>query len=330
MSELTRRALLRSGLLRIAGRLRESGAAILMYHSVMEDPRSQDKFLGGIAHSQEVFRRQMELLARRYQPATLDQIKRFVRGETKLPARSVVVTFDDGYGDNREIAAPILDSVGVPATFYVTVECLEQRRLPWPARSRFVFRNTKKPSWEDSSGRVWQLTSGVEREQALLRSCDECCTLAGAAQDNYVTALENKLETRAPAESGKLMMTANQMRALAAHGHIIGSHTMTHPNMAYVSASEALQEMTQSKLRLEEQLNAVVSHFSYPCPALSPHWTEQTVIASRDAGYETAVTTDRGLALRGDHPLRLKRVLPTKTVEGLEWNLECIFAGRLV
>jgi peptidoglycan/xylan/chitin deacetylase (PgdA/CDA1 family) len=330
MRGLTRKALLRSGLLRIAGRIRGGGAAILMYHSVMEDPRSQDEFLGRIAHSREVFRGQMELLARRYQPATLDQIKKFVRGEKEFPARSVVVTFDDGYRDNYEIAAPVLGAVGVPATFYVTVECLERRRLPWPARIRFVFRSTKKQSWDDGSGTTWPLAGAIEREQALLRSCDECCKLTGAAQDEYVAALESRLDTRVPVESGKLMMTADQMRALAGEGHIIGSHTMTHPNMAYVSASDALRELTQSKRRLEEQVNAVVSHFSYPCPARSPHWTEQTVIASRDAGYQTAVTTDRGLARRGDHPLRLKRVLPTKTVEGLQWNLECIFAGRPV
>lgn len=330
MKNLARRTVLRSGLLQIAARLQGRSAAILMYHSVMEDPRRQAAFLGETVHSRQVFREQMELLARNYRPVSLDQVKSLVRGEAKLPDRAVVVTFDDGYTDNYEVAAPVLNDVGVPATFYATVECVERHRLPWPARLRFAFHATKKGSWTDASGKTWPLGSTVEREKALLVCCDECCKLAGDAQEQYVARFEEKMETRVPVESRDLMMTYEQLRALVAQGHIVGSHTMTHPNMAYVSAEDVRREMTASRQRLEQQLNAAVVHFSYPCPALAPHWTEQTVAASRRAGYETAVTTDRGLARQGDNPLCLKRVRPSRTVEGLRWNLECAFAGRAI
>src|SRR5216684_2312191 len=173
MKSLAKKALLRSGLSRLAAGFRRDGAAILMYHSVMKDPSSQDVFLGGIAHSHDVFRGQMELLVRRYRPVSLDQVKRFARREVELPHRAVVVTFDDGYADNYEIAAPALNNFGVPATFYVTVECVEESRLPWPARLRFVFSTTKRARWADSSGRFWPLSGAVEREKAYLVSCDE-------------------------------------------------------------------------------------------------------------------------------------------------------------
>jgi peptidoglycan/xylan/chitin deacetylase (PgdA/CDA1 family) len=330
MRSFAKRALIKTGLLELAAKFRSRGAAILMYHSVKEDPRDQEIFMGGIAHSRDVFSRQMALLARRYRPVGLDQVARFVRGESGLPQRAVVITFDDGYADNYEIAAPILNKIGVPATFYVTVECVEEGRLPWPARLRFVFRTTKKASWMDSSGKAWPLSNAVERENAYLDSCDDCCELAGVAQAEYVRRVEDALGSHVPVESGALMMNSGQMRELLQQGHMIGSHTMTHPNLAQVSLEEACRELSESKTRLEHHLGALVTHFSYPCPALSPHWTEQTVIASRDAGYETAVTTDGGLACRGDEPLTLKRVRPTKTLEGLQWNLECAFAGRSV
>jgi peptidoglycan/xylan/chitin deacetylase (PgdA/CDA1 family) len=309
--------------------LHARGVPILMYHSVMEDPRSQGTFLGGIIHSREVFRWQMELLARQYRPASMDQVNRFVRGEAEVADRTVVVTFDDGYTDNYEIAAPVLNEVGVPATVYVTVECVERGNLPWPARLRFIFRTTKKGNWIDSAGKAWPLSGDIEREKAFLLSCNECCTLAGETQEKYVSRLEDDLGARVPVESGALMMNYDQIRALARQGHIVGSHTMTHPNLAHVNLQDATRELTESKRRLEQQLKAAAVHFSYPCPALSPHWTNQTVAASRDAGYETAVTTDGGLARKGDNPLQLKRIRPTKTVEGLRWNLECAFAGRV-
>jgi peptidoglycan/xylan/chitin deacetylase (PgdA/CDA1 family) len=328
MKDLARKAVLGSGVLGIAARFRGHTAAILMYHSVLKDPRSQDEFLGKIGHSEEVFRAQMELLARQYHPVDLDQIARFVRGKAELPARAVAVTFDDGYVDNYQVAAPILNQVGVPAAVYATVDCVERHRLPWPSHLRFLFRNTRKGIWVDSSGKTWPLWSEVERENALLSSCDDCCKLIGPAQNEYLSLLGDELDLCVPVESGALMMNYEHLRKLATQGHIVGSHTMTHPNMAYLNAEDARHELIESKRRLELELNIPVVHFSYPCPALSPHWSEATLKASGDAGYQSAVTTDYGLVRAGDSPLRLKRILPTKTLDGLRWNLECAFAGR--
>ena len=329
MKGLIKRTIVRSGLLQAAGRARGPSAAIIMYHSVMEDPCSQEIYLGGIIRSRKVFRQQIELLARHFRPTSLDQVEQFINGKAEIPDRAVVVTFDDGYTDNYEIAAPVLNELGVPATFYVTVECVDRRTLPWPARLRFCFHNTKKETWVDSSGKIWPLSSNEHRETALLRSCDECCQLTGGVQEKYVFSLGNELDTHVPVDSGALMMNYDQMRSLLRQGHIIGSHTMTHPNMAYVMSDVARHEMIESKRRLEEELASPVLHFAYPCPALSPHWTEGTIAVSREVGYATAVTTNGGVARRGDDPLRLKRMGSRETVDALQWSLECAFAGQL-
>ncbi|HZC23160.1 MAG TPA: polysaccharide deacetylase family protein, partial [Candidatus Binatia bacterium] len=293
----------RSGLLQAVARFRPGNAVILMYHSVLEDPRAQESYLGEISYSREIFRGQMELLARRYHPVSLDDILRFVTEEAELPRRAVAVTFDDGYSDNYEVAAPILKHAGVPATIYATVDCVERRRLPWPSHLRFMFGNTKKEKWTDADGKSWPLSRYAEREAALVQSCNECCKLVGPAQDEYVARLSGELNITVPVESGTLMMDYAQMRSLIQQGHIIGSHTLDHPNMAYVEPETARRELAESKRRLELELKTPITHFAYPCPALSPHWTEQTLVASREAGYATAVTTNPGSARAGDNPL---------------------------
>jgi peptidoglycan/xylan/chitin deacetylase (PgdA/CDA1 family) len=55
-----------------------------------------------------------------------------------LPARPVVLTFDDGYADFASTVAPLLHSRGLPATVYVTTGALRtdgqpSRRGPFPA-----------------------------------------------------------------------------------------------------------------------------------------------------------------------------------------------------
>ena len=328
IKDLAKKAVLRSGMLKLsAGRLGPN-AAILMYHAVQADPSLHADLFGGIAHSEAVFRNQVELLAREFRPMSLSEVSEYIRGNGEMPKRSVVLTFDDGYADNTETARPILNQVGVPATFYATVSCIEEGILPWPSRLRYAFRSTSLSEWTDTENKRWTLRSPSEREQAYLASCDVCCKLSGRAQDAFVARVAKELETCESPEARGLMMSYDQLRALVRHGHMIGSHTMTHPNMAYVTSDEARNELTESKRLLELKLGVPIKHFSYPCPALSPHWNAETLAETGMAGYETAVTTDNGLVRRGNNLLCLKRIRPTKTVEGLRWNLECAFAGR--
>ncbi|MGB7601055.1 MAG: polysaccharide deacetylase family protein [Candidatus Sulfotelmatobacter sp.] len=330
MKDLAKRTLVSSGLLRLAATMRGPSTAILMYHSVLPDPSQWADRWGEIAHSELVFRAQMELLAREFHPISLDEAIKLIRGGDELPRRSVVVTFDDGYADNYEVAMPALNQAGVPATFYVTVDCVENKRLPWPSRLRFAFRNTKLSVWSDSHGKHWPLILPAEREAAFLSTCDACCQLSGTAQEDFVLRVERELEAKIPCEQNSPMLSYEQMRALQRHRHIVGSHTMTHPNMAYLKAEDAVRELAESKRRLELNLETPIRHFSYPCPALSPHWSIETTEQIEVTGYETAVTTDNGLIHSGDNPFCLKRLRPTKTVEGLRWNLESAFAGRAV
>jgi hypothetical protein len=152
--------------------------------------------------------------------------------------------------------------------------------------------------------------------------------LAGAAQEALVANIAIELEVEGPPGSDLLMMDWDEVRRLAERGHTVGSHTLSHPNLAQLPVAEVRAELGGSRTYLEEQLKRPVKHFSYPCPALSPHWNEQTVQECQHTGYETAVVTDGGLARRNDNPLCLHRVRPSKTLEGLRWNLEWAFAGR--
>ncbi len=328
MKNLAKNALLGSGLLRLASAVQATGAAILMYHSVLEDPSQQANSLGGIVHSQLVFSQQMELLAHEFHPLSIEELQMMLRGEEKIPSRSVVVTFDDGYHDNFQNALPILDSVGVPATFYITVDCVEKGLPPWPSRVRYALRSTRRDEWSDPAGASWKLGTEVERELAFAKACEYCCRLAGTAQEQLVSSIETQLEVCLPGSFGQIMMDWDEVRNIQAKGHVVGSHTLSHPNVAQLSLQDAHIELKASRAALEKQLKQPVTHFSYPCPALTPHWTKETVEECRKVGYKTAVVTDGGLAHKNDDPLCLHRVRPSKTLEGLRWNLEWAFAGR--
>ena len=68
----------------------------------------------------QAFEQQMEFLARNgYTVITFERLQRFLAGKEAIPAKSVVVTIDDGYRSTFEIAYPILKKFGFPATVFL-------------------------------------------------------------------------------------------------------------------------------------------------------------------------------------------------------------------
>jgi peptidoglycan/xylan/chitin deacetylase (PgdA/CDA1 family) len=317
-----------SGTLRLASRFRPRGAIVLMYHSVLDAPQEHADSIGvSNTHATSTFRKQMEIIARNYNPVTLDDIRMFLSGEKKMPRSPIAVTFDDGYADNFAVAAPVLERVGVRAAFYLTVDAIETGKPPWFCYLRQAFATTKRRSWSDPAGQSWELDDPAQRESALATASGHLTCLVGNAQQEALRAMERDLDAEPFSPKRRLMMTWEEARRLSRDGHVVGSHTLTHPNLAHIGNGDLIRELTESRSRMKKELGMPIDHFSYPAAALPVSWTEHTVAASRQAGYRTAVTTTAGLVGRHDDPLRLRRVFPTHDVQRFRWNLEWAFLG---
>lgn len=105
-------------------------------------------------------------------------------------------------------------------------------------------------------------------------------------------------------ESGARMMEAGEIAALAAAGHEIGAHSVTHPDMSALGYDECLREMAESKATVEEITGTPARAFAYPFGSYGPAAME----AARDAGFATATTCIN----RGSwDPYELRRTLIT-------------------
>ncbi len=329
---VTKRVLIESGVSKALGRLTPTSAVLLVYHSVERDGGPLMRLIGsGITHSDRAFERQMQTIARHFTPVTLDQVQQFLRGEGELPRRAVAVTFDDGFRDNYEVAAPILARYGIPAVFYLTVGCLDRGPAPWFCRLRHAFQVAPNRPWTDPwAGCQWDLGQADSRAKARLTALERCGTLAGEAQARLVAAIEQGLEIAAEPELDHLMLDWDQVRALQRAGHTVGSHTMTHPNVAYVSAADAREELLRSKQILEQQLGTAIKHFSYPHPVLSPNWNAQTRVLTAELGYETAAICEADATRAGQDPLVIPRVPAPMDLDDFRWALEANFFGHRV
>ena len=101
------------------GRARIS-VPILEYHYVRVNPDPRDRLGLQLSVTPADFGAQMDKLAGGgYHPIVMADLRAYFLAREPLPARPVVLTFDDGYADFFQVAYPILKKHGFKAVAYV-------------------------------------------------------------------------------------------------------------------------------------------------------------------------------------------------------------------
>ena len=70
-----------------------------------------------------------------------------------LPPRAIALTFDDGYRDNLEVGAPVLERLGLPATFFLVPGILDGTVSPWWETVAWAVQRTPRASVASTAGR---------------------------------------------------------------------------------------------------------------------------------------------------------------------------------
>jgi peptidoglycan/xylan/chitin deacetylase (PgdA/CDA1 family) len=102
------------------GVVRSADVPILMYHYISASPSAQDRIRYGLSVSPEMFEAQLQLLVNNgYTTISLRDLYESLAVGQSLPAKPIILTFDDGYLDNYTNAFPILQKYGMTGTFFV-------------------------------------------------------------------------------------------------------------------------------------------------------------------------------------------------------------------
>jgi peptidoglycan/xylan/chitin deacetylase (PgdA/CDA1 family) len=93
------------------------------------------------------------------------------------------------------------------------------------------------------------------------------------------------------------------VKKMLASGWELGSHTLTHPDLTTISATQLEDEVAGSKEQISKKFGVPIDFFCYPAGKLN----DTVVAAVKDAGYIGATTVEEGIATP-DNPLELKRI----------------------
>lgn len=99
---------------------------ILMYHHVNSTEEANAGGYSGLNVTPETFRTQLEYLrAKNYHIIPAVMLNDFFDRGSPLPDNPIILTFDDGYGDFTDVAAPILFEFNYPSTLFISTGLME-------------------------------------------------------------------------------------------------------------------------------------------------------------------------------------------------------------
>ncbi len=287
--------------------------AVLMFHHV-RPPRAGDGFApnGGLSITPAFLDATLTHLASRgYRVVGLDDLLAALASGRKPDRPLAVLTFDDGYRDNRDFALPVLERHGAPATFYVTTGfAARTARLWWVELERAIRRADRVAV--TAAGETLDLPARTAAEKraawdALYRR------LRAGPEDDLLDTVARLRD--AGGVDGRALVEADcldwdELVRFAAHPLVtVGAHTLTHPRLAKLAEADARRELAGGKAELEEKLGRPVRHLAYPVGDPTSAGPRDFTLAA-ECGYASAVTTRPGVIFpeHRDHLLALPRL----------------------
>jgi peptidoglycan/xylan/chitin deacetylase (PgdA/CDA1 family) len=277
----------------------QNGPTVVTYHGVCPAGyRKIDPWQDGSLVSASALRSHIRLLQRNYCIISPQQFLEGITCRLVLPARSVLLSCDDGLWNNLTDMLPVLQECGVSCLFFVTgASAHEKPSILWYEElylmlltvARFSFElpefelavsvsspNEKRRQW----GGLLQKMSRFDQVKRVA-ICQQIRERLGLLDDWKAPFLTDSGARRFS------LLTASQLRELDAAGMSIGAHTLSHPVLSQAPEEIAREEIVESRWRLEQVLGKPVWAFAYPFgdPASV---TSREVRLAEEAGFHCA------------------------------------------
>jgi peptidoglycan/xylan/chitin deacetylase (PgdA/CDA1 family)/O-antigen/teichoic acid export membrane protein len=258
----------------------------------------------------------LRILSRYYTFLSLADATDMLSGRTPFKPYSMVLTFDDGYENNVSEALPILQKYNVPFNFFVVTRMMREQQPFWVDRLDYSLQQLGKnqhtlktagveksivlndltemassfKEFRDSAGKAhiddYHLISSMERLAQELETSTRKSLLRGSSQDKWSS-----------------VVTEDQLNALPPDA-TIGSHTVNHVRVDYVSETDLRKELLDSKATLANASKTECDFFCYP----NGNFNDATAKLVEECGYKSAFTGRAGTNKVGADLFKLKRV----------------------
>jgi peptidoglycan/xylan/chitin deacetylase (PgdA/CDA1 family) len=256
---------------------------ILAYHRIFPLPGKDYPFSEStISATPEEFDKQMDFVRNRFNVINFGVLSNAISSGKPLPKNSLIITFDDGYADNFEIAWEILKKYGLTATIFLVTSFVGSSNLFWFDKLSYMikrfsgdFINAGKYVFETGSKNREMIRESVMR---IFRSVSEKDRL------RLYGELEKQCNIGITSEDIALAkpLSWDQIREMSKGGIEFGSHTISHPFLSNLTKSEMMYELLESKHVIEQKLGKEIQSIAYP----SGSYDHRVMNCAKNCGYQ--------------------------------------------
>jgi len=309
--ELLASGIHRSGLARLLSGLPERDSLIVLnYHRIgdsEDDPYLEDVF----SATANQFEEQVSYLKKHVSVVSLEEALGFIEGESKESDKRcrVLITFDDGYLDNYQIAFPILRAHGVEAVFFLATSLVGSSEVPWWDRIAYAMKTARRHRFTlryPSELTVDIGSDGLERSlKAVLAHYKQPRNQDG---DLFITELITETQSNNLPEASRRFLSWKEAREMAKGGMSIGSHTHSHRVLSQLVRDRQVEELCKSRNIVTEEVGVRADVLAYPVGG-TESFTDETQRIAQEAGYRAAFSFYGGVNGRKNvSPYDVRRV----------------------
>jgi peptidoglycan/xylan/chitin deacetylase (PgdA/CDA1 family) len=245
-------------------------AIVLGYHHVVDDGAAVGE-PPTIYSSKQKFDKLMKILSKKFQVISLSLLVDLIRKNEPIPKRCVVITFDDGYKDNYEIAYPILLKHKLPATIFLTTRPIDSAGLLSMQKIYLLLQyfglaklaglfSAKLPKSIDLPEKLNVEKLKILRQKQILSELLDF--------DLYSYQGMNLID-QIFAESGlpdknNLFLNLKESKEMQNNNIDFGVHTVNHPRLSALNYHDQENEIVEAKNVCERILDRPMSMFCYP------------------------------------------------------------------
>ncbi len=229
-------------------------------------------------------------LKRNYEIVSLKDIFEIHRSGKKTTKRTIALTFDDGYINNFTIALPLLKKHNVPATFYlITKGFTDPEYYVWPDIIDLVQRNLKQDVILDVGTFKYPGFYCDKLKLSLVDFLKSC----GSKREKYISELSAKYSFyKVTAKKFPQLIELVRKDEFKKYSDEVlieyGSHSHTHFNLEYLTATECEAELKESRRIITDLTGKEPISLAFP----DGSYSNETIDIGIKAGYlnQVAVT----------------------------------------